>query len=116
MTEQIHANRATRNATVKATSKEGTVTIRGVADSESQREVLAELASRVVGVRELDLEIELPAISRPDMAISAAEVRARLDDDARLDGAADRGRCARTTTVSALRSGREPVSTRCRGG
>ena len=52
--EALELDPATRNATVDATSSAGTVTIRGSADVGPQRELLAEVASRVPGVREVD--------------------------------------------------------------
>lgn len=84
--DAIRANRVTRSTQVHASSLGGAVTIRGSAESPSQREELSEVAARVPGVRRVALAINLPPESRGDAQVSA-DVRNRLEHDARLDGA-----------------------------
>ena len=77
--EALELDPATRNATVDATSSAGTVTIRGSATSDLQRELLAEVASRVPGVREVDtLGVAVSRGVIPDDAAVAGDVSERL--------------------------------------
>jgi osmotically-inducible protein OsmY len=77
---------ATRSANVTVESNGGVVTVRGAAESAIQRELVADVASRVAGVRgvSLALSVGVPG-ARRELAI-ATDAREVLDDDARLDG------------------------------
>jgi osmotically-inducible protein OsmY len=84
--DAIQGDPAARKAKVRVTAIGGTVTIRGSADSSTQRDLLSEDASRVPGVHEVNLAVALSHGSSRDDAELAADIRDRLDDDARLDG------------------------------
>lgn len=87
VTDAIHHDPAVRSAKVRITCEADVVTIRGSADSTTQRDVLAEVASRVRGVRQVVLAVKLSRdASRGDTEI-AADIRDRLLDDAELEGA-----------------------------
>jgi osmotically-inducible protein OsmY len=85
VTVAIKRDPATRKANVRVTVSAGTVTLRGTADSATQRELLAEGASRVRGVEVVNLELASLASPRGDAELST-DVTDRLRDDARLDG------------------------------
>ncbi|HEY4014180.1 MAG TPA: BON domain-containing protein [Polyangiaceae bacterium] len=82
--DTIRKDPATRAADAHATSSGAVVTIRGSAASASQREALSDAASAVPGVRRVVVAVDLPRANRRDEEI-AADVRNRLDEDARLD-------------------------------
>jgi osmotically-inducible protein OsmY len=82
----IQRDAATRTAKVQVTSEAGAVSLRGSADSPTQRDLLAEVASRVSGVGQVNLAVDLSQGSPRGDAEMAAEVRDRIHDDARLDG------------------------------
>ncbi|MGO8995254.1 MAG: BON domain-containing protein [Polyangiaceae bacterium] len=84
--DAVKRDPATRRANVQATASGGTVTLRGGADSLTQRELLVENASRVRGVKEVKLEVVSTAAPRGSAEI-VADVTDRFGDDARLDGA-----------------------------
>ncbi len=85
VTDAIESDPATRGLHLAATAIHGVVTIRGSAESPTQREVLSELASRVAGVQQVHLAVELSPATREESMISA-DVDNRLDEDSRLDG------------------------------
>jgi hyperosmotically inducible protein len=84
--DAIRSDPATRKVKVRVTQNGGTVTIRGSADSSTQRDLLSEDASRVPGVQEVNLAVALSHGSSRGDAELAADVRDRIDDDERLDG------------------------------
>ncbi len=82
----IQGDAATRHTNVRATASADTVTLAGAADSYAQRELVADIASHVRGVRDLKLAIAIaPAAPRADGEI-ATNVTSDLLEDARLDG------------------------------
>jgi osmotically-inducible protein OsmY len=85
VTDAIKRDPATREANVQVTSSGGKVTLRGTVSSSTQRELLDERASRVLGVHEVTLEV-VSVASPPGDAETSAAVTDRLRDDARLDG------------------------------
>ena len=96
--DAIERDQAARGASARATVSDGAVTIRGSASSPSQREVLSELASRVPGVKQVSLAVDVGPISRREAEISA-DVTERVDEDARLDGARVTARVSGRTVV-----------------
>lgn len=85
--DAIKGDPATRSGKVDASSSAATVTMRGTADSYLQRELMADAASRVPGVQEVNTlaVIISRAASRSD-AEATADVMERFGDDALLDG------------------------------
>jgi osmotically-inducible protein OsmY len=82
----IKSDPATRSASVEVTANQGTVSIRGTADSYAQRDLLGYAASGVRGVQEVNLAVTLSKTSAHGDAELTADVSDRLHDDARLDG------------------------------
>ena len=84
--EAIETDPATRSASVKVAVSGATVTLSGTVDSSAQRDLVAEVASRVQGVLEVHLAGLIARGSpRTDVDI-ATGARDELRDDARLDG------------------------------
>jgi osmotically-inducible protein OsmY len=84
VTESIHGDPATRSANVQVTSLGQLVTLRGDVASSTQRELIADAASRVTGVRDIKLLLQIRGTPGPSEI--AADVDTRLRDDARVDG------------------------------
>jgi osmotically-inducible protein OsmY len=84
--EAIKEDPATHSAKGEVTVHQGTVSVRGTADSYSQRDLLGYAASRVRGVQEVNLAVTISKISAHTDAELAADVTDRFHDDARLDG------------------------------
>jgi osmotically-inducible protein OsmY len=84
--DAIQSDPATRKTKVGVTENGGTVTLRGSADSSTQRDLLSEDASRVPGVQEVNLALALSHGSTRGNAELEADIRDRFADDARLDG------------------------------
>jgi osmotically-inducible protein OsmY len=82
----IKRDPATRSASVEVSATQGTVSIRGTADSYAQRDLLGYVASRTRGVQEVNLGVTLSVTSAYSAAELTADVSDRLHDDARLDG------------------------------
>jgi hyperosmotically inducible protein len=84
--DAIQSDPATRKTKVEVTETGGTVTLRGSADSSTQRDLLSEDASRVPGVQDVNLALALSHGSTRGNAELEADIRDRFADDARLDG------------------------------
>ncbi|MGH7295963.1 MAG: BON domain-containing protein, partial [Polyangiaceae bacterium] len=78
---------ATRSAGVKVTVAGATVTLGGTTDSSAQRDLVAELASRVQGVRDVRLALTVRRASPRSDSEIAGDATDTIHDDARLDGA-----------------------------
>jgi osmotically-inducible protein OsmY len=86
VTDAIKSDPATLSAKVQATVNAETVTLKGTADSRTQRALLIDVASHVRGVQQVIPSVAvLPFSSRGDAEL-VADVSDRLSDDARLDG------------------------------
>jgi osmotically-inducible protein OsmY len=82
----LESDPATRTAKVQAVVSGTKLTLGGTADSYSQRDLVAEVAARVHGIRQVILTVTVPRVTaRADTEI-AATVTDRLREDARLDG------------------------------
>lgn len=86
VTAALESDPATRTAKVQAVVSGATLTVGGTADSYSQRDLVAEVAARVHGVRRVILTVTVPRATALTDAELAAGVTDRLDEDARLDG------------------------------
>jgi osmotically-inducible protein OsmY len=87
LTDAIQRDPATRNAKLKITAASGVVTLHGSVDSSTQRELVADVASHVLGVKQLHVTVEIAhGAPRADSEI-AADIVDRFHDDARLYGA-----------------------------
>ena len=84
VTDSLHDDPATHSANVQITSRGQAVTLRGDVDSSTQRELIADAVSRVAGVRDIRLLLQIRGTSGPKEI--AADIDARLRDDARVDG------------------------------
>ena len=82
----IQSDAATQDTTVRATADTDTVTLSGAANSYAQRELIADIASHVRGVRDLKLAIAIVSASPRADAEIAGNVMSDLLEDARLDG------------------------------
>jgi osmotically-inducible protein OsmY len=80
----IHGDPATRNASVHVTSEGQVVSLRGDVDSSTQRELLLELASRILGVRDVKMIVQIRGTRGANEI--AADIDERFRDDARVDG------------------------------
>ena len=83
--DAIKRDRATCSALVRATAVASTVTLKGTADSDAQRQLLGEVAARVRGVRAVNLQVAVSRASPRMDAEIASDVTDNLADDARLD-------------------------------
>ena len=78
---------ATKSANARATSDGGVVTIQGSVDSYTQRELLATVAARVPGVKDVRFDTTPSTSTLRSDAELASDARERIADDAALDGA-----------------------------
>ncbi len=82
----IAGDAATRGSHVQASARAGAVTLTGQVRSYAQRELLAELTSRVDGVEDVELALAIvPSSHRADAEIEG-DVTDDLLEDGRLDG------------------------------
>ncbi|MGA7121220.1 MAG: BON domain-containing protein, partial [Polyangiaceae bacterium] len=84
--DPMKSDRATHSASVLASVSAAKVTLRGTADSYSQRELMAEIASRVPGVQAVSLEVTISRVSSREAAEIATEVTDAFRKDGRLGG------------------------------
>ncbi len=85
VSDALKRDPATRHANLRAAAKAGAVAITGTVDSFTQRDLVAEAAARVPGVKELTLPAVSMSAPRSEAEI-AADITDTLRDDARLDG------------------------------
>lgn len=82
----LHNDIATRGYAISVAVADGKVTLSGTSDSWQQKQMFAEVAKAVPGVKALDNTVAIHyAVTRPDAEI-LAEVRNRIGNDVRLDG------------------------------